>query len=287
MKYKQINFYLTPDTSLGRELLISMVSVCGIDSFQETKSCIEGYCLASNFNYDRLIEVVNDFILSNVKISFKIAQVEDRNWNEEWETNSFSPTIIDGRCLICSSNQKDVSAFIDNKLKSLIVRIDPKQAFGSGSHETTKMIISTLLNMELSNKNVLDCGCGTGILSIVSKKLGALTVCAYDIDDWSVRNSYANAIENNVEISLREGDKSEISKFGKKFDVILANINRNILLADMSEMIKYANVISTIIISGFYIDDVSILEKKANSFGLVVQKVIRNLPWACMVLSRF
>ena len=184
MKYKQINFYLTPDTSLGRELLISMVSVCGIDSFQETKSCIEGYCLASNFNYDRLIEVVNDFILSNVKISFKIAQVEDRNWNEEWETNSFSPTIIDGRCLICSSNQKDVSAFIDNKLKSLIVRIDPKQAFGSGSHETTKMIISTLLNMELSNKNVLDCGCGTGILSIVSKKLGALTVCAYDIDDW-------------------------------------------------------------------------------------------------------
>ena len=168
----------------------------------------------------------------------------------------------------------------------LLVRIDPKQAFGSGTHETTQMIVSQLLEMNLNGTKVLDCGCGTGILSIIAAKCGAETVCGYDIDEWSVRNTIENAEANNVSLEVKEGDKQVIEKFSeKKFDVVIANINRNILLADMPSFVEAMKPQGYLILSGFYEEDVALLEEKAISLGLRKSQQRSNHRWVCLTFQ--
>ena len=168
----------------------------------------------------------------------------------------------------------------------LIIRIDPKQAFGSGTHETTQMIVAQLLGMDLKGKNVLDCGCGTGILSIVAGKCGARKVCGYDIDEWSVRNTIENAATNNVVLEVKEGNRQVISDFNEKFDVVIANINRNILLADMPTFVEAMKPQATLILSGFYEEDVALLEEKAVSLGLKKNQCQANRSWTCLTFHR-
>lgn len=288
MKYLQITFKVSPDTELVRELLVAMAGEAGCDSFSEEEDMVKGYCLEDVFDEQTLKEGISNFILPDTKIEYKIEKAEDKNWNEEWEKAGFAPIIINDNCVICSVKEENPQTLIENAESNspLIIRIDPKQAFGSGTHETTQMIVAQLLGMDLKGKNVLDCGCGTGILSIVAAKCGARKVCGYDIDEWSVRNTIENAATNNVVLEVKEGNKQVISDFNEKFDVVIANINRNILLADMPAFVEAMKPQATLILSGFYEEDVALLEEKAVSLGLKKSQCQANRSWICLTFHR-
>lgn len=288
MKYLQITFKVSPDTELVRELLVAMAGEAGCDSFSEEEDMVKGYCLEDVFDEQTLKEGISNFILPDTKIEYKVEKAEDKNWNEEWEKAGFAPIIINNSCVICSVKEENPQALIANaeSNKPLIIRIDPKQAFGSGTHETTQMIVAQLLGMDLKGKNVLDCGCGTGILSIVAGKCGARKVCGYDIDEWSVRNTIENAATNNVVLEVKEGNRQAISDFNEKFDVVIANINRNILLADMPTFVEAMKPQATLILSGFYEEDVALLEEKAVSLGLKKSQCQANRSWICLTFHR-
>lgn len=288
MKYLQITFKVSPDTELVRELLVAMAGEAGCDSFSEEEDMVKGYCLEDVFDEQTLKEGISNFILPDTKIKYKVEKAEDKNWNEEWEKAGFAPIIINDSCVICSVKEENPQTLIENAEGNspLIIRIDPKQAFGSGTHETTQMIVAQLLGMDLKGKNVLDCGCGTGILSIVAGKCGARKVCGYDIDEWSVRNTIENAATNNVVLEVKEGNKQVISDFNEKFDVVIANINRNILLADMPAFVEAMKPQATLILSGFYEEDVALLEEKAVSLGLKKSQCQANRSWTCLTFHR-
>lgn len=288
MKYLQITFKVSPDTELVRELLVAMAGEAGCDSFSEEEDMVKGYCLEDVFDKQTLKEGISNFILPDTKIEYKVEKAEDKNWNEEWEKAGFAPIIINDSCVICSVKEENPQTLIENVESNspLIIRIDPKQAFGSGTHETTQMIVAQLLGMDLKGKNVLDCGCGTGILSIVAGKCGARKVCGYDIDEWSVRNTIENAATNNVVLEVKEGNRQAISDFNEKFDVVIANINRNILLADMPTFVEAMKPQATLILSGFYEEDVALLEEKAVSLGLKKSQCQANRSWTCLTFHR-
>lgn len=288
MKYLQITFKVSPDTELVRELLVAMAGEAGCDSFSEEEDMVKGYCLEDAFDEQTLKEGISNFILPDTKIEYKVEKAEDKNWNEEWEKAGFAPIIINNSCVICSIKEENPQVLIENAEGNspLIIRIDPKQAFGSGTHETTQMIVAQLLGMDLKGKNVLDCGCGTGILSIVAAKCGARKVCGYDIDEWSVRNTIENAATNNVVLEVKEGNRQVISDFNEKFDVVIANINRNILLADMPAFVEAMKPQATLILSGFYEEDVALLEEKAVSLGLKKSQCQANHLWTCLTFHR-
>ena len=284
MKYLQITFKASPDTELVRELLVAMAGEAGCDSFSEEEDMVKGYCLEDAFDEQTLKEGISNFILPDTKIEYKVEKAEDKNWNEEWEKAGFAPIIINNSCVICSVKEENPQVLIENAKGNspLIIRIDPKQAFGSGTHETTQMIVAQLLGMDLKGKNVLDCGCGTGILSIVAAKCGARKVCGYDIDEWSVRNTIENAASNNVVLKVKEGNRQVISDFNEKFDIVIANINRNILLADMPAFVEAMKSQAILILSGFYEEDVALLEEKAVSLGLKKSQCQANRSWTCL-----
>ena len=288
MKYLQITFKVSPDTELVHELLVAMAGEAGCDSFYEEEDMVKGYCLEDVFDEQTLKEGISNFILPDTKIEYKVEKAEDKNWNEEWEKAGFAPIIINDSCVICSVKEENPQTLIENVESNspLIIRIDPKQAFGSGTHETTQMIVAQLLGMDLKGKNVLDCGCGTGILSIVAGKCGARKVCGYDIDEWSVRNTIENAATNNVVLEVKEGNRQAISDFNEKFDVVIANINRNILLADMPTFVEAMKPQATLILSGFYEEDVALLEEKAVSLGLKKSQCQANRSWTCLTFHR-
>ena len=289
MKYLQITFKVSPDTELVRELLVAMAGEAGCDSFVEEENALKGYCLEDIFDEETLKDGISNFILPDTKIEYKVDKAEDKNWNEEWEKAGFAPIIINNKCIICSEKEENPQALIANRednIPILVIRIDPKQAFGTGTHETTQMIVTQLLDMDLKEKNVLDCGCGTGILSIVAAKCGAKKVCGYDIDEWRVRNTIANAAANNVLLEVKEGNRQIISNFNEQFDIVIANINRNILLNDMSAFVQVLKPQATLILSGFYEEDVALLEEKAISLGLKKNQCQVNHSWTCLTFQR-
>ena len=193
---------------------------------------------------------LQNFPIPDVEITFTASNVEDRNWNEEWEKAGFDPIIIDNQCaIVCGNKLEDANHQQDIDSIPTKIVIDAKQAFGTGTHETTQMIVSLLLNQNLTGKRVLDCGCGTGILGIVAAKYGAKEVVAYDIDEWSVNNAQHNAELNEVELDVLEGDKRVLSHVNGVFDFVLANINRNIILEDLSAFVSVMTTNSRIILS--------------------------------------
>ncbi len=268
---------------IARDLLTDALGEAGFETFEDTEDGIKGYVQESLFDENAMNDVISNFMLPDVSISANIQEAEYKNWNEEWEEAGFERININDSITIYDARHDDGNGIASG----ISIGIETKQAFGTGTHETTRMIVSTLLNIDLKGKRVLDCGCGTGILGIAASKLGASEVVGYDIDEWSSENAIHNAELNGVgNMKVMLGDASVLKSVEGKFDVVLANINRNILLADMPAFVSVMADDSLLILSGFYASDVDLLIEKASSLGLSKIDSKSDSEWTCLVLKK-
>ena len=285
MKYFEIDFKLecNPETADdARALLADAAGEAGCESFEDTENGLKAFTQMENWNEDVMKKAIEHFIIPGVHITYTVRNADDKDWNQEWEAQGFEPIDIEGKLLICDA-KKPVPATTGNTEH---VFIDARLAFGTGTHETTRLIISTLLHQNLKDKRVIDCGCGTGILGIVAAKHGAKRVIGYDIDEWSVENSRHNAALNGVEnMEVYHGDANVLNHISGVFDVVMANINRNILLNDLE---TFKNVMAKgglLILSGFYLADIPLLLKHARQLGLEEFGRKQEGDWACLILT--
>lgn len=286
MKYKIADFKIacTPElTQIAKDLLPDLMGEIGFESFEDTPDGLKGYIPADLIDTNSLKQVLETFPVEGVNITYTLSDTEDKNWNEAWENTGFAPINIDNKVMIydARTGRKPAGDSLIN------IGIEAKQAFGTGTHETTRMMIGAMLQLSLKGKRVLDCGCGTGILGIAALKLGAEAVVGFDIDEWSVENTQHNAAINEIDnIEVFHGDAHVLSHVSGVFDVVLANINRNILLNDMPTYLEIMNAGSVLIISGFYEEDVKLLDEKANSLGLVKTNQKTDNHWCCLTFIK-
>lgn len=280
MKYLEFTFQTTPCTEVVNDILSAVLAEAGFESFVEQTDGINAYIQKALYNESTLKEALAEFPLPGVNIEYNYTEAEDRNWNEEWEKNFFQPIVIDNRCVIHSTFHKDVpQAEYD-------IVINPQMAFGTGHHETTSLIIGELLDSDLQEKSLLDMGCGTSILAILARMRGATPCTAIDIDEWCVRNSLENIELNRVDnIDVFQGDASSLKDKGP-FDIIIANINRNILLNDMKHYVSRMNQGGSLLMSGFYANDIPVIQAEAENNGLHLIHHREKNQWAVVLFRK-
>ena len=284
MKYFEADFTISPYSPDAIDLLADIAGEAGFESFEVTPTGLKGYVQQQLFNPMLLDFGIADFPIECVDITYDIHEAEDRDWNEQWEQEGFEPIVIPPSLVIHDGRHLPDDSYLTS------IEIDAHQAFGTGTHETTRMICSTLLELKdqkLAEARVLDCGTGTGILSICALKLGAAEAIGYDIDEWSVDNARHNAVINQVDDHFQSllGDASILNKVDGTFDLVLANINRNILLSDLPAFREKMSDRALLILSGFYTSDTTMLISKAETLGLTLQKQREDHDWACLVFS--
>jgi ribosomal protein L11 methyltransferase len=256
MKYIELSFTLSQNTDFA-DIVVAKLNEIEFESYVETQDGVDAYIQESLFNQEKLNEVIED-LQSLFQFEYTIKEIKQENWNQQWEEN-FNPVEINKDCFIRAHFHDK----IDCKYEIIIT---PKMSFGTGHHETTFLMMNEMFHIDFNNKKVLDMGCGTGILAILSKMLGSSITQAIDIDEWSYENSVENATLNNTEdIDFFLGDLTAIKG---TFDVVLANINRNIILEDISKYIDSLNDNSDLLLSGFLSEDVIIIRDKVESLGL-------------------
>ena len=300
MKYYEVEFCFNAPNLMeqsqlsdARDLLCALAGEAGFETFEETESGLKGYVQQSLFVVEALKEAIEDFPFEGITITYDIREAEDRDWNEQWEQEGFDPIIIENDSIIIIHDGRhlpDQSLISQSSSIITSIEIDAHLAFGTGTHETTRMVCATLLEHmgTAPNLRVLDCGCGTGILSICALKLGACEAIGYDIDEWSVDNARHNAVINQVDDRFTSllGDASILlNKVDGSFDLVMANINRNILLNDMPLFRQKMAPGGSLILSGFYTADIPILTEKAESLGLHLVARKTDNDWACLLLS--
>ena len=283
MKYYEVNFTLSPLNSDACDLLAALAGEAGFETFEETEEGLTGYVQQQLFDPSQLDELLQSFPFPDVTVSYKVGEAEDRDWNEQWEQEGFDPIVVDNRLVI--HDGRHLPGQLSTVNYQLSIEIDARLAFGTGTHETTRMVCSTLLTLLLDGKRVLDCGCGTGILGIVAMKLGASACTAYDIDEWSVDNTRHNAVINQVDITPLLGDATILNKVEGKFGLVMANINRNILLNDLPTFRCKMADDAQLILSGFYTADIPLLVDKAEECGLRLVSQLEENGWACLLLA--
>ena len=269
--YIEYNFTVAPKEP-GTEILIAELGFAGFESFVENDNGVTAYIQKEEWNADILagISILNS---DEFSISFQKNEVAQTNWNAEWEKNFEAIQVNDLVSIRAPFHE-------DKKLQYDIV-IEPKMSFGTGHHETTHMMIQHLLELDLDNKSTLDMGCGTGILAIFAEMKGAKPIDGIDIDNWCYLNSIENAERNNCKhISFYEGDASLLKT--QKYDVIIANINRNILLADMKTYTDCLLQNGVLLLSGFYKEDIPTIDVEVSKYGLQLQKTIERNNWVSL-----
>ena len=260
------------------EILMAEIAEAGFDTFMETDKGFEAYVEDNKFNAE-LIDSIKEKYKAVNPLLFFYDQVKKQNWNEEWEKN-LQPIIVDDRCLIRAEFHK-----IEKQYPYKII-ITPKMSFGTGHHQTTYLMIQSQLDIDHTNKRVMDAGCGTAILSIMASKLNAKKVEAFDIDEWSVINGTENIQNNHCQnIHIHQGKIADM-KFAGKFDMILANINKNILLSEMKSYVNYLDAGGQLLISGFYTHDISDLLNEANKYHLSEVSRKERETWAAVLLEK-
>ena len=273
--YIAYEFSVTPKNP-ATEILIAELGYVGFESFVENDTGVTAYIQKHEWNSQILDDL---YILGSPEFKIKYAhhEVIQTNWNKEWEKN-FNPIQVDGQVSIRAPFHENPSLKFD-------IVIEPKMSFGTGHHETTHMMIQHLLALDLENKKVLDMGCGTGILAIFAEMKGAQPTDAIDIDSWCYQNSLENVQRNGCRhITVLEGDSSLL--IGKKYDVVIANINRNILLSDMKTYTDCLRKNGVLLLSGFYKDDITIIENEVVKHGLVFDKMIQRNSWVALKYTK-
>ena len=268
------------DTGMFRDLLVDTLGNEGpYESFVETKEGLKAYVQQANYDADWLASTVQDF---PVPLKYMVEEMPDKNWNEEWEKGHQAVLVeFNGGSVWVRApfhpHRDDVSY-------ELI--IEPKMSFGTAHHPTTYMMLSYVAELDMQGKRVLDMGCGTAVLGILAKMRGAAYVEGIDIDEWAYNNAIENVQRNNVEMTIRIGDTTLLADRHDRFNIIIANINRNILLNDMA---AYAAVLShggTLLLSGFYESDIPTLQQHAQSLGLHLHQIKTRQSWAALLLTK-
>jgi ribosomal protein L11 methyltransferase len=275
MDYIEFNFTISPKES-GNEILAATLADIGFESFVETENGLLAYIPDTKFSMN---EVEKLDILKNKEfdIKFIYKNIIDKNWNEEWES-SYSPVVIAGKCYVRAPFHPQIE-----KYKYEII-IEPKMSFGTAHHETTALMLEQILKLDLKDKTVLDMGCGTAVLSILAAKMGASTITAIDIDEWAFNNSIENVDKNNTNIvKVLSGNVSIVKG---SYDVIFANINRNILMHDIPEYINHLNKSGLLLLSGFYEADIPIITDKAESNGVKLTGSFLKNNWAVLTFKK-
>ena len=281
MKYFEFTFNTSPCTETVNDVLAAVLGEAGFESFVEREGGLSAYIQQSLCDEETIKNALADFPLPDTQITYSYVEAEDKNWNEEWEKNFFQPIVIGDRCVIHSTFHTDVP-----KAEYDIV-INPQMAFGTGHHETTSLIIGELLDSELQGKSLLDMGCGTSILAILARMRGAAPCTAIDIDEWCVRNSIENIELNQVtDITVEQGDAAALAGKGP-FDIVIANINRNILLNDMKQYVACMHPGSELYMSGFYVDDIPVIREEAERNGLSFVHYKEKNRWAAVRLIMY
>ena len=275
MNYIEYDFTVSP-TEMGAEILMAELAEVGFDSFVDTPTGIKAYIPKDSWNEHILQDI---YLLSNPEftISYQITEIEQVNWNEEWEKN-FSPIVVEDLCTVRANFHPVPNTRYD-------IVITPKMSFGTGHHETTYMMLQQLLPLSLEGTKVLDMGCGTGILAIMAALRGAHDITAIDIDPWCVENATENVQQNNCSfITIKEGDVSLIA--GEQYNLILANINRNILLSDIPAYTQALLPQGLLLVSGFYEEDLPAIKEKCQQVGLTYLSHIERNRWVSAKFQR-
>ena len=273
--YIEYNFTVSPKEP-ATEILIAELGNVGFESFVENENGVTAYIQKSEWTQTILEDI---FVINSDEFSIEYNQkeVEQTNWNAEWEKN-FSPIQVDDLVSIRAP-------FHENPNLKYDIVIEPKMSFGTGHHETTHMMVQHLLQLDLDNKKTLDMGCGTGILAIFAEMKGAKPLDAIDIDNWCYENSLENVARNNCSnISVYEGDSALL--VNKKYDVIIANINRNILLMDIKVYANCLNDKGVLLLSGFYQEDIPVIDAEVSQYNLKLDTFIERNNWVALKYNK-
>ncbi len=272
MNYIELVVSVTPKEQ-GCDILIAHLSELEFESFVENDTGFSAYIQENNFN-DEDVKKTFSLYSFELKIDYKKNIIPQQNWNKEWESN-FNPIDIEGKCFIRAPfHQAKPNYFFD-------IIIEPKMSFGTGHHDTTQLMIQKLMQLKIENKSLLDMGCGTGVLAILASKMKAQPILAVDIDDWSIENTVENLEKNNIHNVIVQKGNVQILE-GKTFNTILANINKNVLIADMSIYVKNLEINGNLVLSGFFETDIIDLKAKAIELGLKFEEKIASNQWAML-----
>ncbi len=275
MEFVELKAFCTPDYS---EILIAELAEIGFDSFVEHSEGFDAYAESGAYD-EALLQGLKYRYEVSAGFSYEINQVAKINWNEEWEKN-YDPIFIDDRAVVKASFHNL------ERVYPIEIVVNPKMSFGTGHHETTFQMLSQQLDIDHKGKHVLDAGCGTGVLAIMASKLGAASVEACDIDEWSVENSSENFRLNQVEnVHVALGKTSEM-KYQEPFDIVLANINRNVLLEEMELYGSLLKDGAYLVLSGFYAADITDIEAEAKKYQIYKIKQTQKNQWVSVLLER-
>ncbi|HEX8515745.1 MAG TPA: 50S ribosomal protein L11 methyltransferase [Bacteroidia bacterium] len=272
MNYIELSVSVTPKDQ-GSDVLIAQLSELEYESFVENET---GFCayIQEAFYDESKLNLVLSLYVDFFKVSFSTKIIPQQNWNKEWES-SFQPIDVEGKCYIRAPFHPAKEGFMYD------VVIEPKMSFGTGHHNTTQLMISKLMLLNVKGKSLLDMGCGTGVLAIVAGMMGAGPITAIDIDEWSYENTLENLEKNNInKVSVHKGNAQILQK--KIFSVILANINKNVLLADMSQYVQSLENGGDLILSGFFETDITELGQKATELGLNFEDKAVREQWTML-----
>ena len=272
--YLEFNFSISPLQPWNEILMAELIEI-GFDSFTEEHNGILAYIQKDLFD-DKQLQEINMFSNEAVEISYTYQEMPNINWNEEWEKN-FEPINVENQVAIRAE-------FHSNQNLPHEIIIQPKMSFGTGHHATTYLMIQQMLDMNFENKTVLDMGCGTSVLAIFAKQKGAGKTVAIDIDEWSVENSKENAERNNVDLDISQGTADNLG--AENFDIILANINRNILISDIPTYVSVLNDGGQLLLSGLCFFDVEDVLEVCNEQKLTLKRKLQREEWVSLLLEK-
>ncbi|MDU1892718.1 MAG: 50S ribosomal protein L11 methyltransferase [Dysgonomonas sp.] len=278
MNYIEVKFICNPNNEIVNSVLSATIAEIGFESFVEDETGTTAYIQSDLFDKEKIDSVLNDFPIE-AEIIYTFKSIEDQNWNEEWEKNYFQPLIIDNKCII-QSTFHNVPATYDYN-----IYIDPKMAFGTGHHQTTELMIREILKADFKGKSVLDMGTGTAILAILASMRGADPITAIDIDQWAYDNAIENLRLNNINNVVVEIGGAELLG-NKTFDIILANINRNILLNDIHVYASVLNSGGILYMSGFYSEDIPAITEECSKHGLNFEHNTEKDNWVAVKFTK-
>lgn len=272
MNYIELDCRISNELETASEILAAELSQIGFESFLDTEYGLKAYVQLKDYDKEAVEELLKQEIYQHFGIEFTTTEIEQQNWNDEWEKNYFDPIVIDDQCVVHSSFHTDIPS------ARYSILINPKMSFGTGHHETTSLMVSNMLEMDFAGKTVLDMGCGTGILGILASMKGAKQIMGIDIDEWVYDNVLENIGLNNIgNMEVKIGDATSIQ--GQYYDIILANIIRNVLLEDISKYSLCLHKGARLVLSGFYLEDLPLIRQEAEKNGLSYESHLEKNDW--------